>query len=170
MTSLPLPHNKLVKVPSRLVIACNNLPSEPGVPPLYMTRWTRGDGACMFSAVIKAMGVNHTMTHKDMRASGIRWMADHQDVYRNLMEDNTSLEAYMARMSNDKEYGDHAILHAICQAHRLSIVILKVENGKPSWNQVSVEGDEPDQVIWLYLNGDSEHYENLLVESQVEWK
>ena len=36
--------------------------------------------------------------------------------------------------------------------------------------QVSVEGDEPDQVIWLYLNGDSEHYENLLVESQVEWK
>ncbi|EKD03186.1 hypothetical protein A1Q2_02512 [Trichosporon asahii var. asahii CBS 8904] len=162
--NLPPPVNTL-NLSVNLLSLVNSVPSQPSVPVLYKTNWIRPDGSCMFSAIAKAMGA---LTGPNViRTAGIVWMREHSEQYQLLMEDDMSLDTYLDRMSDLSTFGDHAILHALCQLYQLSVVILKVDNGESSWLQVSLEDGDPEFVIWLHLTG--EHYENLLTERQVKF-
>lgn len=156
----------------------HQLKSLPTAPTVYHALWTPKDGNCMFHAVAKGMGGH--LSHKQVRLSTVNFMRQHPQDYVDFFhtpvdtpEDQQqsaqlkSLSKYLSKMSRDSVYGDNIILQGMCHLYKLGLVVLKhTESGAWFWTAVG-NMTSARKCFWLYLEG--EHYENLLVATQVKF-
>lgn len=138
-------------------------------PVSYKTRWTKGDGNCMFRAFARALG---GLSHQEVRAGGVRWMRTHPEDFVHSMVDRGggqehALEEYLEKMSRDREWGDHHILQAMCVCYRAHVFVLKEggQEGGQMWTEVG-DRDISECTFWLYLK--DSHYENLVDIRQIQ--
>ena len=119
----------------------------------------------MFAAF--AVGCRFEMgQHREMRRAAVRRMKERPEDFRPFVTDG-SYEHYLAEMSKDRTWGDNLALQAMCAAYRAFVLVLKEEpNGDQVWMEVG-DRRNPQYVFWLSLRG--EHYENLLVSSQLRY-
>lgn len=109
-------------------------------------------------------------THVDTRAAAVNWIRTHPEDFSPFVPEHRglrqNLDQYMDRMSKDGQWGDSLTLEAMCKSFSVHSVVLKrMDNGDIFWTQ---SGDSVNALstLWLFLT--RKHYENLLVESQIQ--
>ncbi|WVF65279.1 hypothetical protein IAT40_005849 [Kwoniella sp. CBS 6097] len=132
-----------------------------GTVSCHRTRWTEGDGNCMFRAFTKALD-NGKRTHEQVRTGGVQWMEENEEDYVHFVDGQ--FQSYLDKMAEVGTWGDHLVLQAMCEFYGVDVHVLKVDNEDFSWTHVG-QVQNPKAAFWLYLK--DEHYENLLADSQL---
>lgn len=134
----------------------------------FSTKWTSGDGNCMFDAF--ARGFGDSLSKQSARAGAIVWISENQELLVPFLAADeehpySSMEHYLTEMAKDKVWGDALALHGLALTFNVRVEVLKKsESGCYSWANAGTE-DETLRKIWLYLEGN--HYENLVGEAEV---
>jgi hypothetical protein len=147
----------------------------PGsVPPVYHTKWTPGDGNCMFSAFARGLNQDlkdHVLHPNILRGHAVYWMAGHSEWFVPFVsipdgvDQHQAFKDYLKKMIQPGEWGDDLVLNALSQKHKVNVGVLKRRhNGGHMWTP---SGDMVfgRKTFWLYLS--NHHYENLLAPSQL---
>ena len=145
------------ELPSR-----NQLTRLDGQPVFYRTNWIKGDGNCMFAAIVKALGIPR-LTHLGARRAAVAYARKFQDDFFPFLESQSeSMGAYLRRMGKAGTWGDDLMLKALSGAYNVKIRVYKRHNdGSHQWYEIG-EGEDS---IGLYLA--SEHYENLVTADEL---
>ncbi|WVR09275.1 hypothetical protein IAU60_006340 [Kwoniella sp. DSM 27419] len=132
---------------------------------MLRTKWTRGDGSCMFAAFAKALRGDE-LSATEARVAALDWARANPDALAAFVKGD--YEAYLTRMSNPAEYGDHVMLEALCRAYTVAVsVVKKAEDGSLFWTRLGTAVT----VTWsipLYL--ENEHYENLVTYDELLYR
>ncbi|OCF38248.1 hypothetical protein I317_07995, partial [Kwoniella heveanensis CBS 569] len=156
LKSPPVPFNTIQGVDRSSVVHM-----QVGTDSLYRTRWTVIDGNCMFKAFTTALD-NGKRSHEKVRADAVQWMEEMEQDFSDFVPQD--YDNYLVDMSTLGTWGDNLTLQALGMFYSVLICVLKEDNGEYMWTQWG-QVDSPSAVIWLYLSDN--HYENLLVESQL---
>jgi hypothetical protein len=137
-------------------------------PTSWVTKWTKGDGNCMFRAFAKAYQSGQ-YSHEDVREGAVHYIRTHEVDFVHFIENSSghghAFRNYLDRMERDKEWGDHLMLEAMCQYYKAHVFVLSVNViGGQSWAEVGTLVDAVSS-FWLYHKDN--HYENLLSGSQL---
>jgi hypothetical protein len=85
-----------------------------------------GDGNCFFHAVAAQLQLirgEEVINHQKLRTFAIYYIRHHRVEFQDFIIDET-IEAYLDRMSRNREWADHNIIQALSRELRINIVII----------------------------------------------
>eukprot|EP01061_Rhynchopus_euleeides_P001847 TRINITY_DN11362_c0_g1_i1.p1 TRINITY_DN11362_c0_g1~~TRINITY_DN11362_c0_g1_i1.p1 ORF type:complete len:241 (+),score=92.81 TRINITY_DN11362_c0_g1_i1:108-830(+) len=84
----------------------------------------RGDGNCQFRAISYHMFRTPDL-YADVREETVEYMGRHRDLFlKHTGEGPEAFDAYLARMSRDREWGDHLTLQAAADLYKMRICVI----------------------------------------------
>ena len=77
-------------------------------------KYMDGDGNCLFRSIADQLTGRQDL-HMDIRHKTMDYISQHEEHFRLFMEDDESMDDYLARMRSPREWGGHQELYAASQ-------------------------------------------------------
>ena len=85
------------------------------------------DGNCMFRALSDQL-TGSEESHVQYRAECADYIEENKELYKFFIEDDESIEDYIAWIRNDARWGGQLEMNALAQIHRFNVVVHQVDN------------------------------------------
>ena len=93
-----------------------------------------GDGNCFFRAIACALdqvGLEST-THLSLRKKAVKYLLNHADLLNNHPPEHETSNAYLLRMSCDKEWAEGSVIEAMALALNVCFSVTEARDGHVS--------------------------------------
>lgn len=128
----------------------------------YYVREMGGDGNCLFRSVSDQIEGNEN-NFKYYRQICCEFMKNNKEQFKPFIDDSTTIERYIEKMSKNKEWGGNLEINALSNALEANFYIYDCELKKMLNNKIF---DKPKHVITI-LYYDGSHYNSLRKLSEI---
>eukprot|EP01122_Echinamoeba_exundans_P002502 TRINITY_DN12443_c0_g1_i1.p1 TRINITY_DN12443_c0_g1~~TRINITY_DN12443_c0_g1_i1.p1 ORF type:complete len:417 (+),score=71.20 TRINITY_DN12443_c0_g1_i1:3-1253(+) len=114
-----------------------------------------GDGNCLFRAIADQIEGDPN-NHANFRARIVNYIRQNEEDYAPFIEDDRTLDAYLAEMSRNAVWGGHLEIHAASMLWNVNVCIHQLD--QPRWEMRNHDGN----VRFIHLSyHDGEHYSSV---------
>ena len=109
------------------------------------------DGNCQLRAISMEL-YNTQEYHADVRRTVCAYLEAHEDSFAAFVGDGDSWRAYLARMAQDRSWGDELTLQAACAAYDLDIFVITTEEEHYHLHYSSPSGAPSRSIFPSYIS------------------
>lgn len=103
----------------------------------YECKDMKHDGNCFFHAIADQLALQHLVhlgaDHKALRAKALAYIFDHQDEYKNYLDEHDGdINNFIGKNIDPGNWADHLIISAMSRALNVNIVIVRSDGAAPN--------------------------------------